>query len=430
VSPLPGRSRPRGTSARFNECDRRYAGGTDTRGRLESTTFTPFARLALAQAVGVAGDVFVTVSLAGTLFFDVGAGAARPKVLLYLLLTMAPFAVVAPVLGPLLDRTRGGRRLMYAFSMLGRAGLCIVMANHVKSLMLYPLAFGALVLSKGQSVAKSSLVPAVVDDPSEMVLANSRLAIIAVVGGTIVAPFAAGILKILGASWVLRTGAIVFIFGTVAAFAIPRAERVAPQETTEEREVLHARSILLGGTAMALLRGVVGFFTFFAAFALKRAHEPAWMFGVVLIGSALGNGLGTILAPILRKKLKEEWILAGTLLVPALPLVYAARSYGRPALVAAAASVAAAAACGRVAFDSLLQRDGHEAARGRAFARFETRFQIAWVVGGVLAVLYPGGGRGGIFLVALSLLFVGLYYAGQARRTETRNNETPQAQPG
>ena len=73
---------------------------TDTRARLESTTFTPFARLALAHAVGMAGDVFVTVSLAGSLFFDVGVGAARPKVLLYLLLTMAPFAVVAPVLGP------------------------------------------------------------------------------------------------------------------------------------------------------------------------------------------------------------------------------------------------------------------------------------------------------------------------------------------
>ena len=53
--------------------------------------------------------MFVTVSLAGTLFFDVGVGAARPKVLLYLLLTMAPFALVAPVLGPFLDRTRGGR---------------------------------------------------------------------------------------------------------------------------------------------------------------------------------------------------------------------------------------------------------------------------------------------------------------------------------
>ena len=40
------------------------------RPRLESTTFPPFARLALAYAIGVAGDVFVTVSLADTLFFS------------------------------------------------------------------------------------------------------------------------------------------------------------------------------------------------------------------------------------------------------------------------------------------------------------------------------------------------------------------------
>ncbi len=408
---------------------RRYAAKTDTRGRLESTTFTPFARLALAQAIGVAGDVFVTVSLAGTLFFDASATAARWKVVLYLLLTMAPFALVAPVLGPLIDRTRGGRRLMYALCMLGRVVLCLLMAGHTKSLMLYPLAFGALVLSKTQSVAKSALVPAVVDDPNDFVRANSRLAVIAVVGGTIVAPFAAGILKTLGAPWVLRAGSIVFLIATAAAFNVPRAERAAPQETTTEREALHARSIVLAGSAMALLRGVVGFFTFFAAFALKRAGEPAWMFGVVLIASALGNLLGVIVAPLLRKKLKEEWILGGTLLVPALPLIVAARSYGRWALIGAAASVAGSAACGRVSFDSLLQRDGHEAARGRAFARFETRFQLAWVAGGVLAVLYPGGGRGGIFLVAIALLFAGSSYVGQTRRLAARNTETDEARP-
>ena len=68
--------------------------------------------------------------------------------------------------------------------------------------------------------------------------------------------------------------------------------------------------------------------------------------------------------------------------------------------------------CARLAFDSLLQRDGADAARGRAFARFETRFQIVWVVGGLVAVLFSGGGRAGIFLVALVLLFGGLSYVG------------------
>ncbi len=404
---------------------RQYASDTDTRGRLESTTFTPFSRLAVAHAIGVAGDVFVTVSLADSLFFGASVGAARPKVLLYLLITMAPFAVVAPVLGPFLDRTRGGRRLLFAASMLGRAMLAILMSSNIDNLMLFPLAFGTLVLSKGQSIAKSALVPAVVADNDELVLANSRLAIMSVLAGTVVAPFAAGILKLLGAPWVLRTAAVVFLLGAVAALGIPRAVRVGPDETQDQRELLHARSIVVAGTAMGLLRGVVGFFTFFAAFALKRSGEPAWMFGIVLGGSAVGNAFGTIIAPLLRKKVREEWILAGTLLVPAVPLVYAARSYGRVSLVAAAFVVAASAACGRVAFDSLLQRDGADAARGRAFARFETRFQLVWVAGAVLAVVFPGGGRGGIFLVALVLLFAGFTYVGGARRTIQRNAQAP-----
>jgi MFS family permease len=403
---------------------------TDTRARLESTTFTPFARLALAHAVGMAGDVFVTVSLAGSLFFDVGVGAARPKVLLYLVLTMAPFAVVAPVLGPFLDRTRGGRRLMVAGAMAGRAVICLLMANQIHSVFLYPLAFGALVLSKGQSIAKSALVPAVVDSHDELVLANSRLAIISVVGASVAAPIAAGILKLAGAAWVLRAGSLVFIVGTLCAFGIPRAKQVGPQETVDEREALQARSIVIAGTAMGVLRAVVGFFTFFAAFALKRSHEPAWVFGLVLAASALGNGLGTVIAPFLRKKVREEWMLAGALLIPALPLVFAARAYGRVSLVVAAATVASATACGRVAFDSLLQRDGSEAVRGRAFARFETRFQLVWVAGGVGAVVFPGGGRGGIFVVAVVLLFAGLTYVGGFRRTPARNTQPSLPPPG
>jgi hypothetical protein len=384
--------------------------------RLESTTFTPFSRLALAHLVGVIGDVFVTVSLADSIFFSATTSAARPKVLLYLVLTMAPFAIVAPVLGPLLDRTRGGRRLLIAGASAGRAVLCLLMANAIDDLMLYPLAFATLVLSKGQSVAKSALVPAVTDDPDELVLANSRLSLVGIAGAIVAGPVAAAILKVAGPDWVLRMGAIVFLLGIATALAIPRAKTIGPQETEQDREVLHARSIVTAGTAMGLVRGVVGFTTFFAAFVLKKQGEPAWMYGMVLVGSAVGNGIGTVAAPLLRRKIKEEWILGGSLIVPALPLLFAARSYGRVSLVFAAGTIAAAAAAARLAFDALLQRDGADAARGRAFARFETRFQLVWVLGGLAAVLFFGGGRAGIFLVAIALLFGGLWYVGSVRR--------------
>ncbi len=389
---------------------------TNARPRLESTTFPPFARLALAYAIGVAGDVFVTVSLADTLFFSATTGQARPKVLLYLVLTLAPFAVVAPVFGPLIDRTRGGRRLTFAATMAARAVLCLVMAGHVNGLALYPLAFGLLVLSKTQSVTKSALVPSVIKNKGELVLANSRLAFISILGGIAAGPIAALILRLAHAPWVLRSASVVFVVGMFAAFGLPRAERTAPEETAHEREALHARSIVTAGSAMGLMRGAVGFFTFFAAFVLKSNKEPAWVYGLVLLMSAVGTGIGTVVAPLLRRRAREEWILAGSLVGPSIPLVFAARAYGRAALVVAATAVAAASAAGRLAFDSLLQRDGADAARGRAFARFETRFQLVWVLGGLLAVVFPGGGRSGIFLVALVMLFAGLSYVGAVRR--------------
>ena len=393
---------------------------TNARPRLESTTFPPFARLALAYAIGVAGDVFVTVSLADTLFFSATTSQARPKVLLYLLLTLAPFAVVAPVFGPLLDRTRGGRRVVFASTMAARAALCLIMATRVDGFALYPLAFAALVLSKTQSVTKSALVPGVIKSKDELVLANSRLALISLLGGIVAGPLAAGVLKLGHAPWVLRCGSVIFVIGLLASLGLPRADRVAPDETVQQKRALHVRSIVTAGSAMALMRGAVGFFTFFAAFLLKSKHEPAWLFGLVLLMSGVGTGLGSVLAPLLRRRLREEWILAGALIGPSIPLVLAARSYGRTALVVAAVAIAVGAAAARLAFDSLLQRDGADAARGRAFARFETRFQLSWVLGGVIAVVYWGGGRSGIFLVALVLLFAGLSYVGSVRRPPVR----------
>jgi MFS family permease len=409
---------------------------TNARPRLESTTFPPFARLALAYAIGVAGDVFVTVSLADTLFFSATTSQARPKVLLYLLLTLAPFAVVAPVFGPLLDRTRGGRRIVFASTMAARAALCLVMATRVDGFALYPLAFVALVLSKTQSVTKSSLVPSVIKDKSELVLANSRLSLISLLGGLAAGPLAAGVLKLGHAPWVLRCGSVIFVLGLLASLGLPRAERAAPAETAEQKEVLHSRSIVTAGTAMALMRGAVGFFTFFAAFLLKSRHEPAWLFGLILVMSGLGTAIGSLIAPLLRKRTREEWILAGALLGPSIPLVIAARQYGRTALLVAALAIATASSAGRLAFDSLLQRDGADAARGRAFARFETWFALAWVLGGVIAVGYWGGGRSGIFLVALVMLFGGLSYIGAVRRPagvsprpKVRRNPVAPAEP-
>src|SRR5207248_4566360 len=87
---------------------------------LEGLVPTPFSRLVIAQALSACGDTLVAVALAGSLFFAISPSAARGRVALSLLLTMAPFAVVAPFLGPAIDRRKGGRRSTLVGASAGR----------------------------------------------------------------------------------------------------------------------------------------------------------------------------------------------------------------------------------------------------------------------------------------------------------------------
>ncbi|HVX23603.1 MAG TPA: MFS transporter [Acidimicrobiales bacterium] len=122
----------------------------------------PFGRLALVQVLMLAGSTLVTISLAGSLFFSISPGEAKSKVFLYLVLTLAPFVVISPLLGPLIDRNRGARRAMAVSAAIGAAVLCPFMAQDVNSLLLFPEAFCMLVLSNLYLVTRNALVPEVV----------------------------------------------------------------------------------------------------------------------------------------------------------------------------------------------------------------------------------------------------------------------------
>ena len=351
-----------------------------------------FGRLAVTHGLSTAGDTLVTMALAGSLFFSISPSAARGRVALYLLLTMAPFAVVAPWLGPVLDRRRGGRRTMVIASNAGRAVVCFLMARHIQGLLLFPEAFLVLVLSKAYLITRSALVPATVAHEGELVEANSRLAVLAVVAGFVAAIPGAAVLKIgfLGSPWVMRLAGVVFAAATVASFRLMRPpEPASTEDTVAEKAELHAASIRLSLTSMAVMRGVVGFLVFLVAFAFRRSHAPAWWFGIVLAASMAGSFLGAALAPRLRRRFPEERILAGSVLAVALVAAGAAQAGGRTAVAVLAGVLGVAAATGKLAFDSIVQRDAPDAVRGRTFARFETRFQLVWVTGAAIPVVIP-----------------------------------------
>ena len=376
-----------------------------------------FGRLAVAQGASSFGDALLMVSLAGSIFFSQDIYKSRSQVLLYLLLTMAPFAVVAPIIGPALDRSKAGRRTLMAIGLFGRALTCYLMAGRLDTLFLYPLAFVALVLAKGHTVAKASLVPAVVKSDGALVDANSRLAFIGVVTSTAGGVLGAGIIALVGSSWSLRFGAIMFLVGGILALRIPKAKVSTAPETQEEVGELHAPSIIFAGSAMTIMRGSVGFLAFFLAFHLRSSDEAEWFFGAVLAASALGGFVGVILAPIARRRVREEVILSSTLIAGSFMALIAARYPERFSTLLLVLVIALSAQCGRIAFDSLLQRDGPEHLRGRAFARFETRFQVAWVVGALIpvALLDLLTEREGYFALGLGLAFAAATYIGSLR---------------
>jgi hypothetical protein len=393
---------------------------------------SPFTRLAVVQILAVAGDTLVTMALAGSLFFSISPQAARGRVALYLLLTVAPFAVVAPLLSPVIDRTRGGRRALIFGGAATRAVVCISMASHLSSLLLFPEAFAVLVLSKAHMVTKSALVPSTVSGgEGELVAANSRIAVLSVLAALGASLPGIIVLKIgpLGGPWVVRLAALTFAATAIAGFRMAKPAR--PEEPVAAPAVveaeLHAASVRMAATAMGVLRGVVGFLTFLVAFAFRHEHAPAWWFGVVLAASMAGSFVGAAIGPHLRRRLVEERILLGSLVLVVGSGVLAAWVGGRPGAAVLAAAVGVAAGAGKLAFDSIVQRDAPDAVRGRTFARFETRFQLAWVAGAALpvAVRIPNDLGIGLIAAAAALAFVS--YFGGLRAAQGRGGRPARA---
>ena len=384
----------------------------------------------MVHMLAVAGDTFVTIALAGSLFFSISPQAARGKVALYLLLTVAPFAVLAPMLSPVIDRSRGGRRALVIAGAASRAIVCLSMATHLNSLLLFPEAFAVLVLSKVHMVVKSALVPNTVSGEGELVAANSRLAVLSVLAGFVAAIPGIIVLKIgfLGAPWVVRLAALAFAATAVAAFRLtrpPAGDARLPPAAVGEAE-LHVPSVRMAASAMGVLRAVVGFLTFLIAFSFRHDDAPAWWFGLVLAASMVGSFAGAALAPGLRKRLVEERILQGALVLVVGVGLGAAWIGGLAASALLAGAVGVAAAAGKLAFDSIVQRDAPDAVRGRTFARFETRFQLAWVAGAALpvALSIPSGmGMGVIALIAAIALSS---YLAALRAVEHRGHELPE----
>jgi hypothetical protein len=200
---------------------------------------TGLSALIELTAAGSAADAFVAVALAGTVFFNTSLHQARSQVVLYLVLTMAPFALLAPFIGPMLDRVRQGRRYIMMGTLLARGLLCWAMSGAVQGdpITLFPAAFGVLVLQKAYAITRSSVTPRLLPAEITLVTANARNGLGAVLASTIAAPIAFGIQHYIGAAWVLRIGTLVYLGATVLGTRVP--DHVDDTETVAASPAAH-----------------------------------------------------------------------------------------------------------------------------------------------------------------------------------------------
>ncbi|GGU88694.1 MFS transporter [Streptomyces filipinensis] len=377
------------------------------------------------HAVNGAGDVMITVALASTVFFSVPTAEARGRVALYLAITMAPFTVLAPVIGPLLDRLPHGRRAAMAGAMLARALLALVISGAVASgsLELYPAALGVLVASKAYGVVRSAVVPRLMPPRFSLVKANSRVTLAGLLATGVAAPIAAGLHRA-GDPWPLYGAFVIFVAGTLLSFSLPptvdsaKGEDVAllaadarhlhgPRKKDQAkrpglRTVGPAVTHALG--ANAALRCLSGFLIFFLAFLLREhpltGESAAVSLGIVGVAAGAGNALGTAVGAWLRSRAPEVIIVTVVAVVLGTAIV-AALFFGAFLVACLAAVAGFAQALAKLALDALIQRDVPELVRTSAFARSETLLQMAWVFGGAVGIVLPLDGTVGLLVGAV-----------------------------
>jgi len=389
--------------------------------------------LMYATIANFAVDAVLAVSLAGTLFFSATTGESKGSVAAYLLVTIAPFAVLAPVIGPLLDRIRTGRRIAMSLTFAARVILAAVLLQNFDSWLLYPAALGMLVLSKSYGVLKSSVTPRLAPENLDLVRANARLMITGHIGGSMVVGAAAAAVAFVfspkEALWLLLVCALVGIYlcGLIPSTAESSGDEVfadpfAPTEdlgptmggadapTVVAPIASSASSSLIGrwrrsmsvrfpdatrtamwGTAMQRLG--TGFMTIYVAFVAKSSHTLSGAEQLALLGVVgAAGGVGTFLGNAVGSRVKfsrPRFTVIMLAVVSLASVVVAAVVDGVPTAAVATLLLSLGSAISKSCLDATIQSGLNPSAQASAFGLSETTLQLSWVLGGTLGLLLP-----------------------------------------
>ena len=379
--------------------------------------------LTYAVMLNYASDAAMAIALANTLFFAATSGESKGKVALYLLITIAPFALVAPVIGPALDRIQRGRRLAMCVSSAGQALMAVVMALHFDDWLLYPAALGMMVLSKSFTVLKAAVTPRVTPDEITLSKTNARLTIFGLVAAGVFGLLASGINSITGSAGALWFTALICVAAAWQSMRIPAWVEATEGEVPTslwahptEKKVRQplGRHIVVALWGNGSVRVLTGFLMMFAAFAVKAQTEGSGrspfmqllLLGVIGLAAGAGGFLGNALGSRLHFGNPDQ-VVVGCVAGCVLAALVATLLPGLATAALVGLVGATASALSKISLDAVIQEDLPEESRASAFGRSETVLQLAWCLGGTIGLLLPPTYWIG-FLVITVLLSTGM----------------------
>ena len=432
------------------------------------TGLSSLLELSIASAIG---DAFVVIALAGTLFFNSSAEQARGRAAFALIVTIAPYAILAPLIGPMLDRVRKGNKYILTGTLLARGLLCWGMAGavqHGDTVTLVPAALGVLVLQKAYAVTKAAVTPRLLPSEITLVSANSRFSLASLLSTSAGAAVALGIDHALGdhsggAAWTLRAATIIYLAAMVLGFRLPdrvddqaaddmvsasastvsastgqadangytagpadgpfgpmSAPQAGPLPGAPRGQARRRRRFAIASLpplvseamrANAAIRVFYGFIISFLAFILRTERfghtSDKVALGGLAVAIAVGGLLGTGIGSALRSRAPQLLIFVVLALSMAITVVCAIM-FGLVTVLVVALAAAIAQTLVKASLDSILQRDIGPQTRSSAFAFSETIHQLALVIGGLIGLALSLTNSG---LTGLTVAAIGLAFA-------------------
>jgi hypothetical protein len=372
-----------------------------------------FRNLALTHGMSTATDTLVAIGLAGTLFFSVPSAEARTNVAVYLLLTVAPFAIIGPTLGRILDRSPASTRTVLVSAAAGRGLLALSLAVTSTTVWLFPAAFGLLVLSRVHIITRNSLLPLALDDPRRLVEANAHIAWIGMLTGGVAAGLGLAVALLADVAGPLILAGIVALLAVLFGRRLPAPDGsgIHPIEEGEQLPELHLdRSVHMARLATAGVRAFNGFVVLLLAFALREVDAGIADFGALLGAMGAGYAAASRLVPVLSRRVSEEPMVVAALSITAASAFSAGQWFGMVVATITAGLAGFAWGTAKLAFDGLLQSQVPAERRGAAFTRSETMFSIAFVLGAIIPTAVPMPVTLGLVLTGFGALAAQIVY--------------------